>query len=70
MNKYLREEILKVPIRDIDEKEIKMFKNEVRKEMINMGANKFQIMLIKDGSIKSAIINHRKPKDLAWAILQ
>lgn len=40
------------------------------KEMKKMGANSEELELINEDIIETAIMNHRTPEDLAWAILQ
>lgn len=50
--------------------QIAEYKKEVIKIMKKKGASDVQIRLVRDGSVKCAIINKRKPEDLAWAIMQ
>lgn len=42
----------------------------LQKEMIKLGANEQELVLIKDATIRNAIKRNRKPEDVAWAILQ
>lgn len=52
------------------ENQIAEYKKEVIKVMKEKGASDMQIRLVRDGSVRYAIINKRKPEDLAWAIMQ
>lgn len=70
MNEYLKKILSDVELPKVSDEEIKKFRYRTIKIMKNMGADNNQIDLLKDGSIRSAIINKRNPEDLAWAILQ
>ncbi len=70
MNKYLLSIISKPDMSNINMADIEAYKIAVINEMIKCGASSAQLNLVKEGAIKYAIINKRKPEDLAWAIMQ
>ncbi len=49
---------------------IEEYRNLLIQEMYKLGANKQELELIKDATIRNAIKRNRKPEDVAWAILQ
>lgn len=69
MNTYLEKILSQIESPTIDEGELLEFRAQVVKEMKKMGATKVQFSLLKDGVLKNAIRNNRKPEDVAWAIL-
>jgi len=42
----------------------------LQNEMIKLGAEEKDFDLIKDATIRNALRRNRKPKDVAWALLQ
>ncbi len=55
---------------DISEKDLTDFKELLIKEMLRLGATDDEISLIHNAILINAILNNRKPEDVAWAILQ
>lgn len=65
MNNYLTKILSQMDPITISSKEIFEYKQLVISEMMKMGDKENDINLLREGSIKYAIINNRKQEDLA-----
>lgn len=46
------------------------YKKKLQDEMVKLGATDQELKLITDIIVKNAINKNRKPKDVAWALVQ
>lgn len=54
----------------ITQDQIDAYRTTVVIEMEKMGATNQEISLLRTETVLNSIRNHRKPEDVAWAILQ
>ncbi len=54
----------------ITQNDFNSYKELLLEELIKLGATKNELALISNAIIQNAILNHRNPEDVAWAILQ
>ena len=55
---------------DIMKSDTDLYRDSLVKELKELGACDSELNLIRDSIIINAIRNKRKPKDVAWAIMQ
>ena len=71
MNKYfLQKQQSAMMSVSILQEEVETYRALLIAELRRLGATDDEIALIRDATIRNSIRKHRKPEDVAWAILQ